>query len=137
MLGVVSLYLALVAFNALAAAVLLTPGVLRRELGHGVGFGDYAALVLLVSSLATLGGALGAALENHRAVRAAAYGRLRPPRRRARARRGPPRMTCPASPSSSSRAIAALLGALGRLAALSESPAVVVDNGSRETPSRP
>ncbi|MGZ6668521.1 MAG: hypothetical protein ACXVH3_27810 [Solirubrobacteraceae bacterium] len=78
MLGVVSLYLALVAFNALAAAVLLTPGVLRRELGHGVGFGDYAALVLLVSLLATLGGALGAALENHRAGErppTAAYGR--------------------------------------------------------------
>jgi hypothetical protein len=74
-LGVVSLYLALVAFNALAAGLLLTPGVLRRELGHGVGIGDYAALVWLVSSLATLGGALGAALENHRAVRAAAYGR--------------------------------------------------------------
>lgn len=74
-LGVVSLYLTLLAFNALAAGVLLTPGVLRRELGHGVGVGDYVALVLLVSSLATLGGALGAALENHRAVRAAAYGR--------------------------------------------------------------
>jgi hypothetical protein len=74
-LGVLTLYLALLAINVLAGALLLAPSVLRAELGHPVGVRDYVELAWLVTSVATLGGALGAALENHRAVRAAAYGR--------------------------------------------------------------
>jgi cytochrome c biogenesis protein CcdA len=73
-IGVVTLFLALFAINVTAALVLITTHVLHRQLGHPVGIGDYVALAWLVSSLATLGGALGAALENDRAVREAAYG---------------------------------------------------------------
>jgi uncharacterized membrane protein len=73
-IGVLTLFLALFAINVLAASGLITTGVLGRQLGHEIGAGDYVALAWLVSSLATLGGALGAALENDRAVREAAYG---------------------------------------------------------------
>jgi hypothetical protein len=73
-IGVVTLFLALFAINVTAALVLITTHVLHRQLGHPVEIGDYVALAWLVSSLATLGGALGAALENDRAVREAAYG---------------------------------------------------------------
>jgi hypothetical protein len=54
--------------------MLITTGVLERQLAHPAGLGTYVALAWLVTSLATLGGALGAALENDRAVREAAYG---------------------------------------------------------------
>jgi hypothetical protein len=73
-IGVLTLFLALFAINVVAAELLISSRVLSRELGHPVGIGDYVALAWLVSSLATLGGALGAALENDRAVREAAYG---------------------------------------------------------------
>jgi uncharacterized membrane protein len=73
-LGVLSLYLTLFAANVLAAALVIPSDVLARQLGHHAGFGTYVALAWLVTSLATLGGALGAALENDRAVREAAYG---------------------------------------------------------------
>jgi hypothetical protein len=48
--------------------------VLSEELGHEVGVEQYLKLAWLTSSLAILGGALGAAIENERAVREAAYG---------------------------------------------------------------
>jgi hypothetical protein len=73
-LGILTLYAALFAINVVAAALLIAPGVLHRQLDHPVGLAGYLALAWLVSSLATLGGALGAALENDRAVRQAAYG---------------------------------------------------------------
>jgi uncharacterized membrane protein len=73
-LGALALYLTLFVLNLAAALLLITTGVLEKEVGHGVGVGTYLALAWLVSSLATLGGALGAALENDRAVREAAYG---------------------------------------------------------------
>ena len=73
-IGVVTLFLALFAINVVAAGVLVTTGVLSRQVGHPVDVVDYVALAAVVSSLATLGGALGAALENDRAVREAAYG---------------------------------------------------------------
>jgi len=47
--------------------------VLKGTLGHPVDFGDYARLAWFVSSLATVGGALGAGLESDIAVREAAY----------------------------------------------------------------
>jgi hypothetical protein len=72
-LGVLTLYLALFVINVVAAAVMITPDVLARQIGHSAGVGQYLVLASVVSSLATLGGALGAALENNRAVRDAAY----------------------------------------------------------------
>jgi hypothetical protein len=73
-IGVLTLYLALLAVNIGAALVLISSGVLERQLGHPADAGTYLGLAWLVTSLATLGGALGAALENDRAVREAAYG---------------------------------------------------------------
>ena len=73
-IGVLTLYLALFAINVLAAGLLITSGVLGKQTGHPVNAGNYLELAWLVTSLATLGGALGAALENDRAVREAAYG---------------------------------------------------------------
>jgi hypothetical protein len=73
-IGVVTMHVTLFAINVVSAAVLITTGVLERQLDHPVGIATYLALAWLVSSLATLGGALGAALENDRAVREAAYG---------------------------------------------------------------
>jgi hypothetical protein len=73
-IGVLTLYAALLAINLGAAAMLITTGVLERQLDHPAGVGTYVALGWLVTSLATLGGALGAALEHDRAVREAAYG---------------------------------------------------------------
>jgi hypothetical protein len=72
-LGVLSLYAALLLL-ALGASPLLVPAqLLARGLGHAVGVGDYLKLAWLTSSLATVGGALGAGLESDDAVRAAAY----------------------------------------------------------------
>jgi uncharacterized membrane protein len=73
-LGVLTLYIGLLAINVVAALVVIPGSVLERQLSHPVGTWTYLALAWLVTSLATLGGALGAALENDRAVREAAYG---------------------------------------------------------------
>src|SRR5579862_822478 len=72
-LGVAALYLAL--FTAmLAAALLLVPGnLLGLVLGHPAGVADQVSLAWLAASIATLGGALGAALESSESVREAAY----------------------------------------------------------------
>jgi len=72
-IGVAVLYLAL--FMAmLAAALLLVPqGLLGSQLGHAAGLADQIRLAWLATSIATLGGALGAALESHETVREAAY----------------------------------------------------------------
>ncbi|PPK94618.1 hypothetical protein CLV92_107121 [Kineococcus xinjiangensis] len=72
-IGVATLYAALFVLSLLAAAVLVVPALLAGELGHGVALGDYLELALLTSSLATVGGALGAGLESDEAVRQAAY----------------------------------------------------------------
>ena len=72
-IGVLTLYAALFTL-ALAGALLLVPGVLFGEgLGHSAALGDYLELAWLTSSLATVGGALGAGLESDEAVRGAAY----------------------------------------------------------------
>jgi len=70
-LGVAALYLAIA---MLAAALLLVPGsLLGLVLGHPAGVADQVSLAWLATSIATLGGALGAALESSESVREAAY----------------------------------------------------------------
>jgi hypothetical protein len=72
-IGVVVLYLALF-IAMLASALLLVPGdLLGVQLGHPAGAADQVRLAWLATSIATLGGALGAALESHETVREAAY----------------------------------------------------------------
>jgi uncharacterized membrane protein len=73
-IGVLTLFAMLLAINIASAVVLISGGVLEKQLGHAAGFGTYLAVAWLVTTLATLGGALGAAVENDRAVREAAYG---------------------------------------------------------------
>ena len=72
-LGVAALYLALF-IAMLAAALLLVPGnLLGLVLGHPAGAADQLRLAWLATSIATLGGALGGALESGESVREAAY----------------------------------------------------------------
>ena len=72
-IGVAVLYLALF-IAMLAAALLLVPGdLLGAQLGHPAGAADQISLAWLATSIATLGGALGGALESHESVREAAY----------------------------------------------------------------
>jgi hypothetical protein len=73
-LGVVTLYVALFAITLAGAGLSLDSDLLARELGHSVGFLEFARLAWFVSSLATVGGALGAGVESDVAVREAAYG---------------------------------------------------------------
>jgi hypothetical protein len=65
---------ALFAIIGACAGALIVPDVLGDELGHSIGVGDYVQLAVVVSMLATVRGALGAALESDQAVREAAYG---------------------------------------------------------------
>ena len=72
-IGVAVLYVALF-IAMLAAALLLVPGdLLGVQLGHPAGAADQISLAWLATSIATLGGALGGALESHESVREAAY----------------------------------------------------------------
>jgi hypothetical protein len=72
-IGVVVLYFALFIIM-LASALLLVPGdLLGSQIGHPAGAADQVRLAWLATSIATLGGALGAALESHETVREAAY----------------------------------------------------------------
>lgn len=73
LIGIATLYAALFLMILAAAGLLLSPQVLGSGLGHAVGTGEYATLAWFTASLATVGGALGAALESDKAVREAAY----------------------------------------------------------------
>jgi hypothetical protein len=67
-------YVVLLVGTATAAALLIDPSVLQQNIGHPVGPGDYLTLAWIISSLATVGGAVGSGLEDEDQVRAAAYG---------------------------------------------------------------
>ena len=67
-------YLVLFAGTVLAGALLIDTSVLEKTLQRPVDFTDYLALAWIISSLATVGGAIGSGLENEETVRAAAYG---------------------------------------------------------------
>jgi uncharacterized membrane protein len=72
--GIVTLY-AVVFLAGLAGALLLIDrDLLASAIQRPVGLWDYVRLAWLSSSLATVGGALGASLETDTAVREAAYG---------------------------------------------------------------
>jgi hypothetical protein len=73
-LGVLVLYGALFVVALAAGWLTLSSGPLAVELGHPPAFGDYVRLAWLVSSLSTVGGALGGGLESDETVRQAAYG---------------------------------------------------------------
>ena len=73
LIGVLVLYATLFALALLTALVLVVPDLYADALGHPARFSDYAELAWLTSSLATLGGALGAGLEQDDVVREAAY----------------------------------------------------------------
>jgi hypothetical protein len=73
-LGVLVLYAALFAIALAGAWVMLAGGPLAKALGHPPHLSDYLRLAWLVSSLSTVGGALGGGLESDETVRQAAYG---------------------------------------------------------------
>ncbi|MEU4592981.1 hypothetical protein [Micromonospora aurantiaca (nom. illeg.)] len=68
-MGVAALYVVLFVLAAVLAAALVVPAVFAGSLGHPVDAGDYLELAWFTSSLATVGGALGAGLETDEAVR--------------------------------------------------------------------
>ena len=67
-------YVVLFVGTVLAAALLIDTSVLEQTLQRPVDFTDYLTLAWIISSLATVGGAIGSGLENEETVRAAAYG---------------------------------------------------------------
>jgi uncharacterized membrane protein len=72
-LGILTLYAAVFITALAIAGVLIDSSLLSTAVGEPTGFSDYLRLAWLTSSLATVGGALGSALESDTAVREAAY----------------------------------------------------------------
>jgi hypothetical protein len=72
-IGVTVLYVALYLLALIAAYWFVVPQIWRDQVGHPAALRDYFESAWLTSSLAMIGGALGAALEPDEAVRAAAY----------------------------------------------------------------
>jgi uncharacterized membrane protein len=72
-IGIGSLYAAVFVGALVAAALLIEPHLFHAAVGRPVGVSDYLRLAWLAASLATVGGALGGALESDAAVREAAY----------------------------------------------------------------
>jgi hypothetical protein len=72
-IGVAVFYVALFVLSLLAGSLLVVPSRLADAISHPVSIGDYVEVAWLTSSLATVGGALGAGLESDEAVRRAAY----------------------------------------------------------------
>ncbi|MEV6596845.1 hypothetical protein AB0M36_08290 [Actinoplanes sp. NPDC051346] len=67
-------YVVLLVGTALAAALLIDTSMLQQSLQRPVQATDYLTLAWLISSLATVGGAIGSGMEDEETVRAAAYG---------------------------------------------------------------
>ena len=67
-------YVVLFTGTVLAAALLISTSVLKQALQRPVHVTDYLMLAWIISSLATVGGAIGSGLEDEQTVRAAAYG---------------------------------------------------------------
>ena len=75
-LGIATLYAVVLIAGLGVAAVLIDTSLLSDALGQPATTSDYIRLAWLASSLATVGGALGSALESDAAVREAAYAYL-------------------------------------------------------------
>ena len=73
MIGILCLYAALFGLILAGAALVITPATMTNAIGHPASASDYVSLAWFLSSLAILGGALGAGLESDEAVREAAY----------------------------------------------------------------
>jgi len=73
-IGVLTLYLALLAFSVIGSVSLVPRGALEEQIGHSAGPSEYLQLAWLATSLASLAGALGSLVESDLAVREAAYG---------------------------------------------------------------
>jgi hypothetical protein len=73
LVGIASLYAVLFVVSLIAAGLLITTDVLSQAVGTSTGWPEYLKLAWLTSSLATVGGALGAGLESDDAIRQAAY----------------------------------------------------------------
>jgi uncharacterized membrane protein len=73
-IGVLTLYLGLLAFSMIGAFSLIPPGAFEAQTGRDPAAADYLNLAWLGASLATLAGALGSLIDGDLAVREAAYG---------------------------------------------------------------
>jgi hypothetical protein len=73
-IGVLTMFAALLAISTVGVVALIADDVLSSEIGDRAGAASYVRIALVLSMLATFGGALGSALENHDAVHQAAYG---------------------------------------------------------------
>jgi hypothetical protein len=74
LIGLLTLYAALLLVTALGALLLVSMPLFHAVVARPVGAAQYIALIWLVASLAMVGGALGAGLEADSTVREAAYG---------------------------------------------------------------
>jgi hypothetical protein len=72
-IGALSFFAALFVLTLAAAGFLIDAGVLGKTIGRPAGAGEFVALALMTSSLATLGGTLGSGLETSDDVHEAAY----------------------------------------------------------------
>jgi hypothetical protein len=73
LIGVVTLYLALVLIAFGCSYALIADKPFAQQLGHPAGLGDHLQLAFLTSAIATLAGALGSLTESDFAVREAMY----------------------------------------------------------------
>jgi hypothetical protein len=71
--GVASLYLVVFLVTLAVAVILIDPSMFTSMVGEPVDASEYLRLAWLASSVATVGGALGAVLESDETVREAAY----------------------------------------------------------------
>ncbi|MCW2675880.1 MAG: rane protein [Modestobacter sp.] len=73
-IGVLVFYLALLLVMSLTVWFLMADSVLAQNLGHPTSWTDYLRVSWLITSAATVGGALGSGTEDGERVRRAAYG---------------------------------------------------------------
>jgi hypothetical protein len=73
-IGVLTMFAALLVITAVCGVALIPQTVLSAQIKHAAPGIDYLRIGWVVTSLATIGGALGAALESDLAVHEAAYG---------------------------------------------------------------